>query len=120
MPFKWPGSLLAHSRANVESNVVKIGDFSFAGLRDNTVQVALLSQQPSEAPRQCEKSKNRELKSLNQGHTADKFQSERLTRRQTLSTLLASGLFCSICSQSLPPVICPSASPLHLLSSDVI
>lgn len=64
----------------LRGNVVKISDFSFAGLRGKTAQVALFSQQPSEAPRQCpltEPSKNREVKSPVQGHTADKLQRER-------------------------------------------
>lgn len=76
--------LLAHNRADVESNIVNICVFSFAGLRGKTAQVALFSQQPSEAPRQCPLTeKNREVKSLDQGHTADKFQRERLKHRQS-------------------------------------
>lgn len=30
MSLRWPGALLAGNRANVESNVGKISDFSFA------------------------------------------------------------------------------------------
>lgn len=55
------------------------------GLRGKTAQVALFSQQPSEAPRHrplTEKSKNREVKSLIQGHTADKLHRE--TKASTL------------------------------------
>lgn len=61
---------------------VTLGRFRISrlpGLRGKTAQVALFSQQPSEAPRHrplTEKSKNREVKSLIQGHTADKLHRE--------------------------------------------